>query len=354
MKAEFLRDDIKDLKPYRVYNIPYRIKLDANESPFDLPDAIRQQLAKELMEGYGFNRYPDSDATALRQAISRYCGVSIDEVMVGAGSDELIRTVISAFVGKGDAVLCPTPSFTMYEVFTRIAGGIPVQVPLGEGFDYDMDGFYKAIERHKPKLVFISSPNNPTGNVIDREDLINLIEAFNSVVVVDEAYGEFYGESVASHILNYPNAVVLKTFSKAFGLAGLRVGYLIANRRLVEGIYTVKPPYNLNSFSQRAAQLVLENIDIFSNRIAAIVNERERVYGKLRAIKGVEVYPSKANFLLVKVPDAEKIHKQLMGEDILVRNFSNDPRLKNCLRITIGTRQDNDTLLDALERMLEG
>lgn len=352
--VEFVRDDIKDLKPYRAHSIPYKIKLDANESPYDLPDPIRQQLAKELMEGYQFNRYPDSDATALRCAISQCFSVSPDEVMVGAGSDELIRIVISAFVGKGDAVLCPTPSFTMYGIFTRIAGGRLIEVPLSDNFAYDMSGFYKAIERHKPKIIFICSPNNPTGNIIDKHELINLITDFNGVVVVDEAYGEFLGESVADWIVNYPNAAVLKTFSKAFGLAGLRVGYLIGNRKLVEELYLAKPPYNLNSFSQRVAQLVLENMDIFRRRIADIIDEREWLYNKLNAIREVDVYPSKANFLLIKVPDGELVYRKLIGEGILVRNFPDDPRLKNCLRITIGTRQDNEAFLQALGQILEG
>ncbi|SFP62597.1 histidinol-phosphate transaminase [Caldicoprobacter faecalis] len=352
--AEFLRNDLKALKPYKVRSVPYKIKLDANESPYDLPEAIRQQLVKELMEGCQFNRYPDSDATALRQAISRYCGVSPDEVMVGAGSDELIRVIISAFVGKGDGVLCPSPSFTMYGIFTHIAGGIPVEVPLDDNFDYDVSAFYKAIEQYKPRVVFICSPNNPTGNVIDKDELMKLIKAFNGVVVVDEAYGEFCGDSIADQIVNYPNALVLKTFSKAFGLAGLRVGYLIGNRKLVEQVYAVKPPYNLNSFSQKAAQLVLENIDLFRSRIASMIHERERLYDKLRGVKGIEVYPSKANFLLIKVPDAEMVYKKLIGEGILVRNFPNDPRLKNYLRITVGTRQDNDAFVETLKRILEG
>lgn len=351
---KFMRDDLKGLKPYKVDSIPYRIKMDANESPYDLPDAIRQRLANELMRGYQFNRYPDSDATALKEAISRYCGVSPQEVMVGAGSDELIRVVISAFVGKGDVVLYPNPSFTMYEVFTRIAGGIPIGVPLGESFNYDMSRFYRAMEQHKPKLIFICSPNNPTGNVIHKDELMKLVTTFNGVVVVDEAYGEFCGHSIASQMTNYPNALVLKTFSKAFGLAGLRVGYLIGNRELIEGIYAVKPPYNVSSFSQRAAQLVLENMSIFSSRIASIVSEREWMYHKLRGFKGIEVYPSKANFLLIKVPNAQNVHKELIREGILVRNFPNHPRLKDHLRITVSTRQDNEYFIKALERILEG
>lgn len=352
--AEFLRDDIKGLKPYKVHSIPYKIKLDANESPYDLPDAIRQQLAKELVEGYQFNRYPDSDATALRQAISRYCGVSPDEIMVGVGSDELIRVIISAFVGKGDVVLYPSPSFPMYGIFTRIAGGIPLEVLLDGNFNYDMSAFYRAIEQYKPKLVFICSPNNPTGNVIDKDELMKLIMAFNGVIVVDEAYGEFCGESIVSQSVNYPNVLVLKTFSKAFGLAGLRVGYMIGNRKLVEEVYAVKPPYNLNSFSQRVAQLVLENIDAFRDRIATIVAERERLYHRLSAVKGIEVYPSKANFLLIKVDDGEMVYKKLMEQGILVRNFPNDSRLKNHLRITVGTRQDNDAFVETLKCILEG
>ncbi|NLO81859.1 MAG: histidinol-phosphate transaminase [Clostridiales bacterium] len=349
---DYLRSDLKDLKPYRANVAPYRIKMDANESPFDMPDRVRKQLAEELLAGSGLNLYPDSDATGLRKSISEYCNVHPDEIIVGAGSDELIQVIINALVDRGEAVLYPSPSFGMYGIFTRIAGGIPLEVALKEDFCYDVDGFYKAIELYKPKLIFICSPNNPTGNILELNKLEELTKNFSGVVAVDEAYGEFCEYSAVELIEQCPNIVVLKTFSKAMGLAGLRVGYLIANKGLVDQINAVKPPYNVSSFSQRAAQLVLENMDIIRDRISKIINERERLYTELNSVGGVHVYPSKANFLLIRVNDADEIYEKLTEEGILVRNFPGNQLLKDCLRITVGTSEDNDIFLKTLKQIL--
>ena len=350
----YLRSGLRDLKPYKANDVPYRIKMDANESPYDLPGVVKKQLARELLEDSGFNLYPDSDAAVLRESKSGYCKVHPDEIIVGAGSEELIQVIIKAFIDRGEMVLYPDPSFGMYGIFTRNAGGIPVEVPLNDDFSYDTDGFHKAIEQHKPKLIFICSPNNPTGNILELDRLRGLLENFNGIVVVDEAYGEFCSHSAIEYIAQYPNLVVLKTFSKAMGLAGLRIGYLIANKGLVEQISIVKPPYNVSSISQRAARLVLENIDIIRERISKIVAERERLYGKLSRMNGISVYPSNTNFLLLKANGAGKICERLMQEGILVRSFAGNGRLKDCLRVTVGTAEDNDTFLQVLEQILRG
>ena len=350
----YLRNDLVGLKPYKAVEIPYRIKMDANESPYDLPDGVKKQLADELLAGSGLNLYPDSESSNLRESISIYCGVQPENIIVGAGSDELIQVIVNAFIDKGDVVLYPDPSFGMYAIFTSIAGGISVEVPLKEDFSYDMKGFYKAIEQYKPKLIFICTPNNPTGNTVDLDELHELLKNFRGIVVVDEAYGEFCGSSVTEQVVEYPNAVVLKTFSKAMGLAGLRVGYLIGNKELVDQINIVKPPYNVSSFAQRAAQLVLENIDIIRERITVIINERERLYRRLACLDGVHVYPSKTNFLLLRVYDADKVYRKLLKDGILVRNFSGNSRLKDCLRVTVGTAENNDIFLQKLEQVLRG
>jgi histidinol-phosphate aminotransferase len=351
---EYIRNDLKDFKPYKVNIIPYRVKLDANESPYDLPEAVRMRLAAELLEGNNLNLYPDSDADILRKDIAKYFNISTHEIVVGAGSDELIRIITSTFIEKGEKILCPTPSFGMYSIFTRVAGGTPVEIPLKENFDYDMNAFYKAIDQHHPKLIFICSPNNPTGNTLGSSELLDLVANFNGIVVIDEAYGEFCGKSVIHDIIRHPNGIVLKTFSKALGLAGLRIGYAVGNKDLVDQIYKVKSPYNINSFSQRAAELVLENMDIIEKRISAIVEERERLYREFSKIKKVQAYPSKANFILIRVADADRVRRGLMEQGILVRSFANDAGLKDCLRITVGTKEDNDILLQALEHVLGG
>jgi histidinol-phosphate aminotransferase len=183
---------------------------------------------------------------------------------------------------------------------------------------------------------------------------MNLLEIFDGVVAVDEAYGEFCGHSLVNRVTQHPNGMVLKTFSKAFGLAGLRIGYLIGNKDLVEQIYKVKPPYNVNSFSQRAAQLVLENIDVFRGRISTVIEERERLYDKLCCLEQVQAYPSKANFILIKVPDGERAYQKLVEEGILVRNFPGHADLKDHLRVTVGTREDNDIFIQKLKLVLGG
>jgi len=271
----YLREDLRGFKPYEAYQQEYKYKLDANESPWDLPEKIRIQLSKEIIKGCSFNRYPDSEATDLREAIAQYCDVESENIIVGSGSDELIHILISAFVEKGDNVLCPTPSFGMYKIFTKIAGGNPVEFPLDTAYKYQLNTIMKAIEKYHPKMIFLCTPNNPTGNSMSLSDIKKILKVSPGIVVIDEAYMEFGNKSIAKDILNYPNGIVLRTFSKAMGLAGLRIGYSICNRELASQVYNVKPPYNVNTFSQRAALLCLENLDIIRQRISYIKEQRK-------------------------------------------------------------------------------
>ncbi len=350
----YLRSDLADFVPYKTENVEYKIKMDANESPFELPERLRRRLADELVEGCGLNFYPDSDSTRLREAIADYWGIDCDEVMVGAGSDELINIAANAFVCKGDRVICPVPSFGMYRIFTRISGGVPVEIPLDGDYNYPMDLFFEAVEKHRPKVIFLCTPNNPTGSVISQRDMIRLAENFSGVIVVDEAYGEFCGDSFTRRALSLPNVVVLHTFSKAMGMAALRVGYLTGNREIVSELYRVKPPYNVNSFSQRAAELmILEEVKTIRERVAYIIEEREKLICELKGIPGVTVYPSRANFVLVRVADGNYLYNQLLKRGILVRNFSNAPYLENCLRITVSTRENNRMLVDAVAEIMK-
>ncbi len=349
----YLREDLVDLKPYDAEEIPYAYKMDANESPWDLPLEVRQVLAQDLIEGGQLNRYPDSNSTRLRQSIGKYLGVSSKQVVVGAGSDELIQILTTAFVDKGDRVIYPTPSFGMYRIFTQIAGGVPVEVALEQDYEYDLDSFRLALTKHNPKLVFICSPNNPTGNMVEHEKLKDFICEFPGIVVVDEAYGEFTRETMIGWIDQLPNLVVLRTFSKAFGLAGLRIGYCLCNKELANQINRVKPPYNINSFSQKAAILTLENMDIVRERIDEILKQRELMYSALKGIDGIKVYPSQANFLLVQVPDGNSVWQGLYDRGILVRNFSNSPYLQNCLRVTVADEKANQSFIKAMKEILQ-
>jgi histidinol-phosphate aminotransferase len=344
----YLRDDLIDIKSYDVEAENHVYKMDANESPWDLPESIRKTLAEELMNGNQFNRYPDSNASRLRQAIGKYCNVSPDQIIVGSGSDELIGMLITAFLDKDDAVVYPTPSFSMYRYFTLIAGGKPVEVPLGKQFQYDLDIYTPVICKYNPKVLFLCSPNNPTGNVLEPDRAKDIIQSFPGVVVVDEAYVEFTNKTILDYVSEYPNLVVLRTFSKAFGLAGLRIGYCVSNSSLINQIRKVKPPYNISSFSQRVATLTLENIDMIKGRLREIIKQREFLFEALKEISSIKVYPSEANFFLIQVKDGNSIWRKLLDRGFMVRNFTDHPYLENCLRITVADEVTNRKFLKVL------
>jgi len=349
---KYLRKDLWDLKPYDANQQRCKYKLDANESPWDLPEKIKMELSQEIMNGLNANRYPDSDATDLRKAIAQYCDVEPENILVSSGSDELIHILTNAFVEKGDAVLCPTPSFGMYKIFTKISGGVPVEVPLDGNYNYQIDVFLEAIKRHNPKMIFLCTPNNPTGNDMPTSDIMKILDSFSGIVVIDEAYIEFGNESMTKKILDYPNGIVLRTFSKAIGLAGLRIGYSICNKELAFQLYKVKPPYNVNTFSQKAAYICLKNIEIIRRRILYIKEQRENLIALLNQIDGVHTYPTKSNFILIQVPDGNRVYNALLSQGILVRNFSDHPMLKNCLRITVGDEEANNALYKALKEVV--
>lgn len=339
--------------PYKAKDLNYKIMLNNNESPFDLPDTTKERLISAIYNKNLFNIYPDPDANFLRKAIAKYCKVKPDNILIASGSDELIRMITNAFVDKGDYALCPTPSFDMYSVYTKMIGGKPISVNLREDFSYDIDAFLSLGAEYKAKIAFICNPNNPTGTVTDIKYVENLVRNFDGVVVVDEAYYEFYGKTMIDLIYQYDNIILLRTFSKAFGLAGLRIGYLIASKKLVDDVYITKSPYNMSSFSQLAALEILKDLDIVRNRIDYIVKERERLYKFLRNFKKIKVVPSKANFLLIKLDNAKNVYEKLLQKDILVRNFSKDHPLSDCIRVSIGNIEENDIFIKALRSILE-
>jgi len=348
----YLREDLKNLAPYTIEQIPYTIKLDANESPFDLPKSVRSVLAEEILGGLRFNRYPDSDSYSLREKLAHTLALNTNQLMVGTGSDELLQIIINAFISKNDAVLCPYPSFGMYAIFTRIAGGVPIDVPLDEEFAYNVDRFSCYIEDYKPKIVFLCSPNNPTGNVISKKEVLQILKVYNGIVVLDEAYVEFSGTSLIRELIEYPNVIVLRTFSKAYGLAGLRVGYLAACKELTEDLYRVKPPYNISFFSQRAACIMLDHVDLVNKCVTDIISAREKMFQSFDGIDGIKPYPSKANFILAKFKDAISVYDKLLQNGVLVRNFQNNHLLRDCLRITAGEKHENDYLISLLKKIM--
>ncbi|MGB9802312.1 histidinol-phosphate transaminase [Desulfofundulus sp.] len=348
--AALVRPDLEELIPYQVQVHHNVIKLDANENPYDFPPSIREEIWREL-GNHTFTRYPDPVAGELLEQISDYTGVPADGILAGNGSDELILTLLLTF-GTGGRVIITPPTFSMYEVHARIAGARTVNVPRKGNFDLDVRGVIAAAKNPDTRVIFLCSPNNPTGNATPPEEVAEILKNSRSLVVVDEAYQEFGGESCIPLLMEYPNLVILRTFSKAFGLAGLRVGYVLANPAVVRQLLRTKQPFNLNAFSQLAARMVLAHREEFGRLIELILQDREELYRELAGLPGVEVFPTAANFILFRTPlPAEQVYRELMANGILIRNM-HGPGLEQCLRVTVGRRDENRLFLEKLKKIL--
>lgn len=349
MIRDLVRPELQKLVPYVSHQIPYRIKLDANESPFELPESIRKKLADYFLKGPGLNIYPDNESVELRKTIAKHWNVEPDEVVVGTGSNQLIQMIITVFVGTGEKVVYPWPTFSMYKINTLIAGGAPVAVPLDKERDFlfDTDEFIAAVKKEKAKVVFLCNPNNPTGYLISLEDIERIAkECNNSIIVVDEAYAEFCSQSAIPLVKKYENLVVLRTFSKAYLLAGARCGYSVSGPEIANEINKIRPTYNISSLTQLIAQMVFEEQNEMQKMIQYLIDRRGELEAALKKAKDVYIYPSCANYILIKVPRAEEISKELEKRGILIRSFPNDPMLCDCIRITVGTKEQNDIFLE--------
>jgi histidinol-phosphate aminotransferase len=349
--TDLVRSDVAELKPYIVKDVPHRVKMDANENPYEMPDNIRESIAKEIYN-HNFNRYPDPSATELRQALSSELGVSASNLAIGNGSDELISYIISAFGGQGAGVIFPTPTFSIYGIFANVWGTRAVDVPLSEDFELRSEEIISSMDSVDKSIVFISYPNNPTGNCFSHQAIMDIIEHdARSIIVLDEAYYEFSGKTFLPLLAEHENLIILRTFSKAYGLAGLRVGYMIANREIVNQIMKVKMVYNINSLSQKIALILLKHKDQMSGYIQQILRERERLIKGLDRINGIKRFRSDANFILFRTEfDSEELFTKLLDKGILIRNLNGPGLLRNCLRVTVGKPEENDAFLAVLEK----
>lgn len=346
------RQEIRSLKPYQVERVAWRIKLNANENPYSLPSEIQEKVMECLRE-LCLNRYPDSTSMELRETLATQLGVESDELIVGNGSNELIQMILTAFGGNRRKVLFPAPSYAMYKVMTPLEGSVPLEVPLVEGWDLDLPAMLRAIEVHRPKVVLLSYPNNPTGNCFSEEKIMEVLRVAPGVVVVDEAYFYFSRKTFLPRLQDFPNLAILRTLSKA-GMASLRVGILIANRELVTQLNKVKLPYNLNAISQAIAKVVAENGDLIWAQLRRILDERQGLFDQLNRVEGITPFPTEANFVLFRCArSGGELYRRLIDEGIWIRNFSDTPYLENCLRVTIGLPQENREFIEALRRLME-
>jgi histidinol-phosphate aminotransferase len=332
-----------------------RVKLDANESPFALGEALRGALAEEFARALAaveLHRYPDPTARALRERLAGDLGVAADQLLIANGSDEAIQMLQMAVAGAHAAVAIPVPTFVMYAIGARVLGIRVVEVPLSRSFALDAGRFVDVLRAERPRLVFLAWPNNPTGNLFDAAAVEAILRACagqvcQALVVVDEAYVDYAGRTFLPRLGAFPNLVILRTLSK-IGLAGIRLGILLANAGVVREINKVRLPYNVNALSQAAARVVLDHGDVVRQQAALIVKERERVRAALAAIPDVTAFPSDANFILVRTRrPGSAVAATLLDRDVVVRDFSRAPHLTDCLRVTIGAPEENDAFLAA-------
>ena len=340
--AGMLRPGIAALKPYSSARDEFTgtasVFLDANEN----------SLGGPLEED--FSRYPDPLQTPLRQALASLKSVRPDQIFIGNGSDEAIDMLMRAFVepGRDNVVLLP-PTYGMYGVQANIHGAEIRRAPLHADFSPDADAVLSVSDVHS-RLLFLCSPNNPTGQCLPDDFIEDMLQKFPGLVVIDEAYGDFSGRpSWTTRLAEFPNLVVLQTLSKAWGLAGLRVGMAFSNAFIINALNKIKYPYNLNAMTIRLALQALQRPEAVQEKIQLLLSERRRLEQALPLLPCVEkVFPSDANFLLVRVNDAHEIYTYLCGKGIIVRNRTKEPHCLNCLRITVGTREENDLLVQAL------
>ena len=350
-KLKGARPDFADIVPYDPKYLPAEVMISANENPDDVPAEVRASIDARLAE-LAFNRYPDPLANELRDEIAAMYGVERDWVLVSNGGDELLFGLALCWGGPGRAFLNMPPTFSVYAANAKLTGTTVVDVPRRSDFTIDEEAVLERVAQGDIDFVVVTSPNNPTGDCARPEFLHKLLEATDALVMVDEAYAEFSGQTMTEFLRDYDNLAVLRTFSKAYSLAGVRVGYLLANPDIIREFIKVRQPYSVDAVSQVIATEVVRNREAFQPRIREIIAERGVLAGKLAELPGVEVYDSQANYLLIRLPNAGEVWQKLFDAGVLVRDFSASAGLEGCLRVTVGSKQENQVLFDTLSDIL--
>jgi len=348
---QLIRDDIRALSVYHVPEATGLVKLDAMENPYRLPEALRLEVGRLVAEAE-INRYPDAAATRLKARLRQSMGIPESfDLLLGNGSDEIIQMLALAVARPGATLLGLEPSFVMYRMIATFAGLRYVGVLLKPDFTLDVEVTLAAIKEHRPALIFIAYPNNPTGNLFAEADILRILEAAPGLVVLDEAYHVFAGKSFLERLGAHPNLLVMRTLSK-IGLAGLRLGFLVGAPAWLGELDKVRLPYNVNVLSQLVAERVLGEMGVLEEQASRIRDERGRLFQALAALPGVTPYPSEANFILFRVADAERIFEGLKQQGILIKNLNRThPLLAGCLRVTVGTPEENSRFLQSLQTL---
>jgi histidinol-phosphate aminotransferase len=348
-----IKPEVRGLTAYTLKHFAADVKLDQNENPYELPADLKQEIVDRVLRR-PWGRYPEFVPTAVIQTLSKFTGWPEDGILVGNGSNELIQASLSVTLGPGRRMAGPQPTFTLYKLMatTLQADVHPIYLDQ-DNFTFDVD---KLIEASRTAdVTVVCTPNNPTGTLLDREALVAVLKnAKRGIVLVDEAYHEFSGQTALPLLAEHRNLVVLRTFSKAMAMAGLRFGYMMAHPEIAREVNKSKLPYNVNVFTLAAAEIVIERRAELSQAIATLVRERDRVFAELQKRQALRAFPSKANFILMKTArPARELFDALYSQDVLVRDVSAYPLLDRCLRVSIGTPEENDRFLKALDHALE-
>jgi histidinol-phosphate aminotransferase len=333
-----------------------RRKLNQNECPHDLPPELKRAVLERVAEA-AWQRYPEFVPARLVERLAAHYGWVPGGVVVGNGSNELIQATLSVVLAEGDSVVAPSPTFSLYRLLTGVLGGRYVSVPLGERFGFDVDRIIEAAVRERAKAVVLNSPNNPTGSALPEGAVERILAATGALIICDEAYQDFGGPSAIPLLRRSSRIVVLRTFSKAMGMAGLRFGLALAHPEVARELAKGKLPYNVNLVTLAAADVALDHAGLLAERTRAIAATRDRFLPRLATIPGIEVFPTAANFVLIRCgthPASEVFRRLHEDHGILVRDVSNAGELAECLRISIGTEEDMEAVLAALRSILEG
>jgi len=349
---ELIRAMFRGYVPYKVSPQEYDVILNANENPVNLIGTLPMQDHMELLDAISFNRYPESDNTQLRETYASYIGRKPEEVIAGVGSDEIIRMIADLFLENNDVGLAPTPTFSMYQTVTEFSKGVFIGIPpLDDSFAPDINQLIKTANDYRAKVIFICTPNNPTGYLWNQDDIKHIIDSTSGMVVIDEAYIDFSEETNLNLIDYSKRVIILRTLSKAFALAGARVGFAIADEETIGYLSMVKIPYNLNTYSQKAAELLLKNYSIVKQQIKAIKQQRDVLLHALHQFDGkIRVYPTSANFVLITTDLIGQIRDAAEAKKISLRYMGSE--MPNAIRISVGTEQENQALMQVLSEVL--
>jgi histidinol-phosphate aminotransferase len=346
------RQDVQSMHAYAVQPSTGMIKLDTMENTHRLSPELQQELGRRL-GAVAINRYPADEMVALKKALIEHSGMPAEfDMVLGNGSDELISLIAMACDTPGATILAPLPGFVMYGMSAQLQGLKFVGVPLTADFELDEAAVLDAIREHRPTIVYLAYPNNPTANLWDDALIDRIIEAAPGIVVMDEAYQPFASRSYMQRAVRWPHVLVMRTMSK-FGLAGVRIGYLAGPKALIAEVEKLRPPFNISVLNSHCALFALEHAQVYKRQAEDIKAERERLQRALRGMPGMKTWPSDANMILVRVPDAQKAFEGLKSRGVLVKNISKmHPLLAECLRLTVGTHDENTRMLEALQASL--